>query len=153
MQTFRYNKINVLFVDDDETNLKLFIVRFRSCFNVFTALSAKEAKVILDNVKDIHVLVTDQRMPYTLGTELLFDIVKKYPKQTRIIITAYPEDKDVQHAEKMQLIYRVIAKPWNADELQELIIEGYDLYCSKMDLNQIISKCDKARKDLKKTIN
>jgi response regulator RpfG family c-di-GMP phosphodiesterase len=145
--------INVLYIDDEENNLKPFIATFRRYFNVFTALSAKEAEVILDTIKDIHVLITDQRMPGTLGTELLIDVVKKYPKQTRIIVTAYPEDKDVQVAEKMQLIYRVIAKPWNADELQELIIEGYDMFCSKIDLNQIISKHDKAKKDLNKTIN
>ena len=147
------NIINVLYVDDEENNLKPFIATFRRNFNVFTALSAKSAEVILDNVKDIHVLITDQRMPETLGTELLEDAVKKYPKQTRIIITAYPEDKDVQEAEKMQLIYAVIAKPWNSDELQALIIEGYDLYCSKMDLNLTTSKHSKAKKDLNKTIN
>ncbi len=145
--------INVLYVDDEENNLKSFIATFRREFNVFTALSAKEANVILDNVKDIHVLITDQKMPETLGTELLVDAVKKYPKQTRIIITAYPEDKDVQEAEKMQLVFGVIAKPWNADELQALIIEGYDMYCSKMDLNQTISKRNKIKKHLDKKIN
>lgn len=142
--------INVLYVDDEETNLKAFGATFRRCFNVFTAPSAKEAEKILDIVKDIHVLITDQRMPETLGTELLVDAVKKYPKQTRIIITAYPEDKDVREAEEMQLIYAVVAKPWNPDELEELIIKGYDMYCSKMDLNFTISKRDKAKKNLKK---
>ena len=148
-----HKMINVLYVDDEVNNLKPFIATFRRYFNVHTALSAKEANQILDIVKDIHVLVTDQKIPETLGTELLENAVKKYPKQTRIIVTAYPEDKDVQEAEKMQLIYAVIAKPWNADELQALIIEGYDMYCSKMDLNLTVSKRDKAKKDLNKTIN
>lgn len=145
--------INVLYVDDEENNLIPFLATFRRDFNVFTALSSKEAEVILNNIKDIHVLITDQKMPDTLGTELLVDVVKKYPKQTRIILTAFPEDKDVQEAEKTQLIYRVIGKPWNPDELKELIIDGYDMFCSKMDLNLSISKHDKAKKDLDKTIN
>lgn len=119
--------INVLYVDDELNNLQSFHAAFRRSFTIYTALSAKEAEVILDNVNDIHVLITDQRMPETLGTELLEDAVKKYPKQIRIIVTAYPEDKDVQEAEKMQLIFGVLAKPWNADELQALIIEGYDV--------------------------
>jgi response regulator RpfG family c-di-GMP phosphodiesterase len=145
--------INVLYVDDEENNLKPFIATFRRDFNVFTALSAKEAEVILNNVKDIHVIITDQKMPDTLGTELLVDVVKKYPKQTRIILTAFPEDKDVQDAEMTQLIYCAISKPWDVDKLKRLIIDGYDMFCSKMDLNLSISKHDKAKKDLDKTIN
>ena len=148
-----HEMINVLYVDDEKNNLIIFGATFRRYFNVFTAISAKEANQILDLVKDIHVLVTDQKMPEILGTKLLEDAIKKYPKQTKIMVTAYPEDKDVQEAEKMQLLYAVIAKPWNSDELQALIIEGYDMYCSKMDLNLTVSKRDKAKKDLNKTIN
>lgn len=139
--------INVLYVDDEENNLESFRATFRRDFNVFTALSAKEAKVILDSIKDIHVLITDQKMSGALGTELLVDAINTYPKQTRIILTAFPEDKDVQEAEKMQLVFAVIAKPWNFDELQELMIEGYNMYCSKMDLIRSIVKHDKAKQN------
>lgn len=58
--------INVLYVDDEENNLIAFKASFRRYFNVFTALSADEAKVLL-NRHEISILITDQRMP---GTKL-----------------------------------------------------------------------------------
>ncbi|MEO8760124.1 MAG: response regulator, partial [Bacteroidia bacterium] len=73
-------KINVLYVDDEENNLAAFKASFRRHFNVFTAISADEGKIIL-NKNDIQVLITDQRMPGTLGTELLAQAVKEYPDQ------------------------------------------------------------------------
>lgn len=145
--------INVLYVDDEPHNLRSFDATYRKVFNIHLAVSAKEAEKILDNVKNIHVLITDQRMPETLGTELLENIVKRYPKQTRIILTAYPEDENVREAERKQLIYRSVAKPWDADKLEELIIDGYDLFCSKQELNHAILKYNKAKKDFDKTIN
>lgn len=67
--------INVLYVDDESNNLIAFEANFRRNFNVFVAISSKKAKNILAK-EDIHVLITDQRMPDTLGTELLADMVK-----------------------------------------------------------------------------
>ena len=67
-------EICVLYVDDEENNLFAFKAAFRRYFTVYTAVSANEAKVILTK-HEIHVLITDQRMPGTLGTELLAEVV------------------------------------------------------------------------------
>jgi response regulator RpfG family c-di-GMP phosphodiesterase len=56
-------KIRVLFVDDEENNLFSFKAVFRLKFIVFTAISADSALKILDEHPDIHVVITDQRMP------------------------------------------------------------------------------------------
>lgn len=82
--------INVLYVDDEQQNLISFTAAFRKDFNVFTALSAKESDSILIN-NQIHVLITDQRMPNTLGTELLSHVVSKYPYQSRILLTGFTD--------------------------------------------------------------
>ena len=66
----KHQNINVLYVDDEQNNLISFTAGFRKQFNVFTALSAKEAESILAK-ENIHVLITDQRMPEKTGTELL----------------------------------------------------------------------------------
>lgn len=146
------NIINVLYVDDEIHNLEAFIASFRRDFNIFTALSAKEAEVILDNEKNIHILITDQRLPVKIGTELLADAVKKYPNQTRIILTAFPEDKAVREAEEQGLIYRYIGKPWNQKELKEYIIEGYDMFYRNMLQKELISKLNRINKELNKPI-
>ena len=84
-----FKTINVLYVDDEVNNLEAFRATFRRDFNVFTAISAKEAEGILDAENDIHILITDQRMPLKSGTELLAESVRKYPYQIRILLTAH----------------------------------------------------------------
>src|SRR6187402_1658373 len=84
--------IQVLFVDDEINNLESFKANFRKLYKVHTALSADEAKLILAE-NEIAVLITDQKMPGTNGTQLLEQSVKEYPLQTRIMLTAY-SDKD-----------------------------------------------------------
>jgi response regulator RpfG family c-di-GMP phosphodiesterase len=126
--------INVLYVDDEEANLTSFKATFRRDIdvNIFTAISAKDAEKILCENQNIHVLITDLRMPEKLGTELIEDAVKKHPYQSRILITAFLEDKAIKEAEKRELIFRVVGKPWNADELKTYIKDGYDMFYIKM---------------------
>ncbi len=120
-------KINVLYVDDEANNLQAFTASFRRDFNVFTALSAQEAQVVLaDN--HIHVLITDQRMPRTSGTELLAEAVKKNPDQARILLTGYADIEAVIEAVNRGHIFKYLKKPWNDNELKTAINDGYELF-------------------------
>ncbi len=118
--------INVLYVDDEENNLIGFTATFRKIFTVFTALSAKEAEKILAK-KNIHILITDQRMPEISGTELLTLAVNKYPHQARILLTAYTDILALKDAVNKGQIFKYFDKPWNADELKLAIEQGYKL--------------------------
>ncbi|WP_448635308.1 response regulator [Pedobacter panaciterrae] len=60
--------INVLYVDDELHNLNSFKAGFRRLFNIFTAESALEGRKILE-AENIHVIITDQRMPVMTGIE------------------------------------------------------------------------------------
>ncbi|MGZ3919464.1 MAG: response regulator, partial [Bacteroidia bacterium] len=59
-------KINILYVDDEPNNLVSFIANLRGFYNIYTATSAEEGKKIL-NTEEIHVIITDQRMPGITG--------------------------------------------------------------------------------------
>ena len=119
--------INVLYVDDEENNLISFDGSFRRYYNVFTAISAKDAKVILaKNV--IHVLITDQRMPETKGTGLLADAFAKYPTQSRILLTGYADIEAVIDAINKGQVFKYLTKPWDENLLNECIKVGYDLF-------------------------
>jgi len=119
--------INVLYVDDEENNLSAFKASFRRHFTVFTAISADEGKKILaDN--EIHVLITDQRMPGTLGTELLAQAVKDYPDQIRILLTGFSDIEAIKDAINRGQIYHYLQKPWNDENLKETIENAYKVY-------------------------
>ncbi len=144
--------INVLFVDDEINNLNSFKSTFRRDFNVFLALSAKEAEHILEIEKNIHVLITDQKMPVKLGTELLAETVKKFPNQTRILLTAHASNEALIDAEERGQIFAYMEKPWNEELLKQYIINGYDFFYGKMLQRHRISKLQRFDKTLNKAL-
>ena len=137
--------INVLYVDDEQHNLDAFKAAFRRDFNVYTAISAKDAEVILDK-EDIHVLITDQRMSETLGTELLVEAVKKYPNQIRILLTGYADIEAIIEAVNRGQIYKYLQKPWGHDELKQVIISGYEIFDLRSREQEIIKQLYEKKK-------
>ena len=123
--------INVLYVDDELNNLEGFKANFRRYYNVFTALSAGDAKLILAET-EIHVLITDQRMPITSGTQMLEQVINEYPLQTRILLTAYAENEAIIDAFQRGLIYKYVIKPYNQEDLKQLIEHAYEVYSLKL---------------------
>ena len=95
-----------------------------------TAVSAAEARKILAE-HEIQVLITDQKMPETLGTELLEQLVKDYPQQERIMLTAYADSQAILDAFQKGHIYRYVLKPYVPDELKAIIDEAFKLYTLK----------------------
>jgi response regulator RpfG family c-di-GMP phosphodiesterase len=124
------NQISVLYVDDEENNLIAFKASFRRDFKIYTALSALEAKEILSK-NLIHVLITDQRMPVTNGSELLRQAVKENPDQMRILLTGFSDFDALTDAVNEGKIYRYLQKPWDDTELRNVIIEAYEIYINK----------------------
>jgi len=119
--------INVLYVDDQVNNLLAFTASYRREYNIFTAISAMEAKAILA-ANEIHVLITDQKMPETQGTQLLQEAVRDYPLQTRIMLTAYSDNEAIFDAFHKGLIYKYMLKPWDFTELKNTIDMAYEVY-------------------------
>lgn len=133
------DEIHVLYVDDEENNLNAFKASFRRDFKVYTAISADDAKVILGQT-EIHVLITDQRMPGTTGTELLAQAVKDFPDQTRILLTGFSDIEALKDAINLGQIFCYLQKPWNDDELKETIKRAYQVYNLKKEKEALTEK-------------
>lgn len=131
--------IKVLYVDDEVNNLVSFKANFRSFFEIYTATSADEGKKILSR-EEIHVLVTDQRMPGTSGVRFLESVVKEFPFPIRIILTGYMDIETVIEAINKGQIYRYILKPFDADELKQVIENAYDLYLFRKSSKEALVK-------------
>jgi response regulator RpfG family c-di-GMP phosphodiesterase len=112
----------ILYVDDEEINLRLFKATFRREYNILTALSAKEGLALLSgNVVDL--VITDQRMPDVTGVEFLSQIQNMYPHipPGRLIISGYSDPEDIELAYKEYQLFRFVSKPWKEDELSDII--------------------------------
>lgn len=107
---------NVLYVDDEENNLNSFRAALRRNYNVFTALSGEAGMEILAK-NDIHVVVTDQRMPHMTGVQFLQHIPNDQDN-IRIILTGFSDMESIIEAINTGKVYRYITKPWDKDELK-----------------------------------
>jgi DNA-binding NtrC family response regulator len=123
-------KKTVLFVDDEE--------RVLSClkggllgepYKTIFAKSGKEALEILEQ-KEVHVIVTDMRMPEMGGLELLRTVKETYPQVVRMVLSGYTQVTTLLTAINQGTIFKFITKPWDFEEdfkpaLREAI-EYYD---------------------------
>jgi len=107
---------NIMYVDDEENNLNSFRAALRRDYNVFTALSGEEGMEILSK-NDIHVVVTDQRMPHMTGVQFLQHIPIDQDN-IRIILTGFTDMESIIEAINTGKVYRYIKKPWDKDELK-----------------------------------
>lgn len=118
---------NILYIDDEIHNLNSFKAVFRRAYNVYTASSGKEGIEIL-KTNEIHVIITDQRMPEMTGIEFLESIVKDYPDIPRILLTGYSDINAVIDAINKGSVYKYVQKPWKEELLKETIDEALKLF-------------------------
>lgn len=126
MNTDQTDKITVLFVDDEEENLKSYRTNFRRELSVLTAMSADSAFDILEFEK-VDVIVSDQRMPETTGVEFLAKTKELYPAIQRIIVTGYSDIEAVVNAINKAQVFNYLTKPFTPEELLAQIKKAYRL--------------------------
>ena len=128
--------INVLYIDDEVHNLNAFRAGFRRLFNIFLAESAAEGRKILET-EDIHVILTDQRMPVMTGIEFLESILEEFPDPIRILMTGFADINAVIDAINKGKVYKYIQKPWMEDELRIHIEKAYDIYSLRQEKREL----------------
>lgn len=132
-------EISVLYVDDEENNLVSFKATFRLKYNVFTAISGEKALEIIEN-NEIHVIITDQRMPTMTGVEFLEKVIEKDGDITRILLTGFADMSAVVDAINKGKIFHYLTKPWVEEELDLTIQKAYEIYQEKKKITQMNDK-------------
>ncbi|HUB07762.1 MAG TPA: ATP-binding protein [Myxococcales bacterium] len=121
------NEAGILYVDDEASNRLVFGRSFEKKFRIWMAEDGPQALEILAR-EPVGVLLSDQRLPGMLGTELLAIVKEKYPGVVRMVLTAYSEMEVVLKAINEGLSSRYILKPWSRPMLQEVLTWGLDVY-------------------------
>ncbi|MEX1192440.1 MAG: response regulator [Brumimicrobium sp.] len=142
-----HKHINTLYIDDEKSNLTSFKAAFRRDFNVFLAESASEGLNILRN-NEIHVILTDQRMPEKTGVEFLSSILEEFPNSIRILVTGYTDMEALVDAVNKGHIFKYISKPWDNKKLKEIIIKAYEIYKLNTENQEITEKLSQANEQL-----
>ncbi|MDB5134161.1 MAG: response regulator [Mucilaginibacter sp.] len=135
------DKITILYVDDEENNLFSFKAVFRIKYQVLTALSGDEALEILAT-NQVHIIISDQRMPEMTGVEFLEKVLEEFPDPIRILLTGYADMGAVVDAVNKGKIFHYLTKPWNEEELDLTINRAYAKYLEKAQLKDLNEKLE-----------
>jgi response regulator RpfG family c-di-GMP phosphodiesterase len=140
-------KINVLYIDDEPNNIVSFKAAFRRVFNIFSAESAEEGKKVLDQ-ENIHVILSDQRMPKITGIEFFQSILETHPDPIRILITGYTDINAVIDAINLGQVYKYLTKPWIEEEVKTSIKNSFEVYDLRTKNRELTQKLMEANEKL-----
>jgi len=116
-------KSQILYVDDEQINLKLFAMNMAKKYNVLTAENGIEGLEVLENHPAIQIVVSDMKMPKMNGLEFIKIAKEKYPEIHFFILTGYEITSEIEEALKSKLIINYFRKPF--------VIGDIDLSISK----------------------
>jgi len=136
----------MLVVDDEPDNLDLLYRTFRRSFKVLRAESGGEALKVLAEEGEVAVIISDQRMPEMKGTEFLSKTVPEFPDTVRIILTGFTDVEDLVEAINAGQVYRYITKPWDPEELKNVVERASETYDLIKQQNEALHLAEKQTK-------
>jgi diguanylate cyclase (GGDEF)-like protein len=122
----------IVCVDDDPTVLRSLGEQLRrglgrAC-TVELASSGADALALIEELAEegvtVSLLISDQTMPRMRGTELLARVHERHPAMLKILLTGHLDADAVGQAVNRANLYRVLAKPWQEDDLLMTVHEA-----------------------------
>lgn len=147
----QHTQYRILYVDDEHNNLVVFKNSFFRHYEIFTATSGQEGLEILAK-EEIHLVITDQKMPGMTGVEFLEKVVASYPEIIRILLTAYSDIDFIMRAINRCGIYQYILKPWDNRQLKITIDNALLKYQLTEDKKALIHTLEEANLSLERKV-
>lgn len=120
-------KREILYVDDEPSNLIVFEAAFEEQFHVITCRSAEEALAYLE-AHPVPVVVADQRMPEMTGVEMFVRVRTMYPHTQRVILSGFTDSDAAIDAINQGQIFQFVRKPWQRIELLSVLQRALDAH-------------------------
>ncbi len=112
-------KYTILIADDESKERRVLSLNLKPNFNILEANNGKEAVELLEK-NEVHLVLTDLKMPEMGGLELLEWIKKYYSNIPVILITAFGSIENAVEAMKLGAV-DYITKPIKISELEPVI--------------------------------
>jgi DNA-binding NtrC family response regulator len=146
-------KYNILIVDDEENILNsVSRVLRRGYYQIFTAKRGEEGLALLKH-HDIHMVISDQKMPGMSGIDFLKQVKSDYPQIVTIMLTGHADIEIAMNAINDAGVYKFILKPWDDYDLKITVrraLEALELVCERDSLMQQVKAQDALLGDLEK---
>jgi signal transduction histidine kinase len=137
-------QLAILCVDDDEVVLVSLKEQLKRAFGAFYAIeiaeSSEEALELMAELQaeaiTVALIISDQIMPGMKGDELLIKVHQSDPRIVKILLTGQAHADAVGNAVNQANLYRYIAKPWEAIDLELTVAEALRRYQQDLQLEQ-----------------
>ena len=117
----------LLVVDDEADVCDSVHDLLRREFRVLRATSAQEGFRLMQE-EEVHIIMTDQRMPRVTGVELLVKVKVRNPNAVRLLFTGYADLDSIVAAINQGHIFHFLKKPWQPEELLAAVRAAADEY-------------------------
>ena len=121
----------LLIVDDEPNVCDSVHDLLRREFRVLKANSAEEGYRIMRE-DEVHIVMSDQRMPQISGVELLTKVKSRYPSAIRMLFTGFADLESIIAAINQGHVFQFLKKPWQPEELEWAVRQAaaeYDRLC------------------------
>ena len=145
------NEYSILYVDDEERNLRTFKALYRRDYNIHIALSGQEGLKVLET-NDIQLIITGQRMPGMTGIEFIEKAQLKWPDSPYILLTGYTDHEILKKAVNEVGIYRYINKPFDHKDMTTLLDLSLEAFQLRQDKEKLKHKLDASQQKLSKIV-
>ncbi len=141
---------------DDEPNVLKSLRRLMidTDYRILTAESGDDGLQIIGQ-EDIHLVLSDYRMPGMNGVEFLRKVKDRYPETMRLILSGFADASAIVEAINDGQVYKFMPKPWNDQELMITIkraLEQFDLQLENINLYKELQDRNKALEQLTGTL-
>src|SRR3954453_6189378 len=106
----------LLIIDDEPDVCDSVHDLLRREFRVLKATSAQEGFRLMQE-EEVHIIMTDQRMPRITGVELLETVKARNPNAVRMLFTGYTDLESIVAAINQGHVFQFLKKPWQPEEL------------------------------------
>lgn len=116
-------KCSILAVDDEPLVLTTLEKTLAHEFELLTAPSAEDALRLLET-RAVDLVLADQKLPGMSGVQLLAQVKRQSPRTVRLLMTGLARFEDAVEAINTGQVSRFLVKPWNRDDLLEMLRES-----------------------------
>ena len=110
-------KTKILYIDDEEINLRLFKINLGKKYDVIPSSSGQEGIKILEECDDIPIVVTDVRMPHMSGIEFIKTARELHPTLVFFILSGHDITEEIENLVELGVIKKYFRKPFNLKEM------------------------------------
>ena len=139
-----------ILIVDDEGNILKTLERLLEDegYRIFFADSSLKGLEIIKH-EDIHLVISDQKMPGMDGIKFLYEVKKISPDTIRIMLTGFADVNIAIQAINEGEVYRFITKPWNNVELLSAVKQGIEYYNLQKELGRLNKRIQSQNIELK----